>query len=375
MWVSVLLFVQLQRQARAEDALSYKFESYQEARDRIKVIAHYARAEKQLSDGTTLSIQGVVDTITGATPSGEPAPEGSDQVPLSTVKTEVRRGLVLNAGHAFGQHELSGQLSYSGESDYTSRAFSFTDLVNFNQKNTVLQIGYARSNDVVHPVFFADELLKKSDDFIVGVTQILDPRTTVTVDLGWGRSRGYLSDPYKIIEKDTELFPGLFLPLTFPENRPDQRSKATLYVSCTHFFDKANGSAEASFRYFDDNWGIQSGTLELAWFQKLGERFVLSPSVRIYQQSAADFYMLSLNGTSIEPGTVATGAAPFYSSDYRLAKFRAVTLGIKLVAKVSDHLSLDASYEDYDMRGRDGFTPQSAFCRADVVNLGAHWNF
>ena len=375
MGLTLALLVQMPRQGRGQDSVSYKFEDYQEANGRIKVIAHYGRAEKQVNDSTKISVQGVVDTITGATPSGEPAPEGSNQVPLSTVKKEVRRGLLVDVSHSFGRNEFSGQLTYSGESDYTSRAFSFTDLVNFNQKNTVLQVGYARANDVVHPVFFSDELLKKSDDFIVGVTQILDPKSTVTVDLGWGRSRGYLSDPYKIIEKDTELFPGLFLPLTFPENRPDQRSKATLYLSATRFFDKLNGSAETSFRYFQDNWGIKSGTLELAWFQKLGERFVLSPSVRIYQQSAADYYMLSLNGTSIVPGDVAAGAAPFYSSDYRLAKFRAVTAGIKLVARVTDHLSLDAQFERYDMRGRDGFTPQSAFCRANVINLGASWNY
>ena len=374
-WLSALLALHFIRQARGDDGVSYKFQHYQEDNDRIRVLAHYARVQTQTADSTTVSVQGVIDTITGATPNGEPAPAGSDQVPLSTVKKEIRRGALIEMAHTFGVHELSGQFSYSGESDYFSRGFAVTDLINFNQKNTVLQVGYARANDVVDPVFFPEPLPKKSDDFILGVTQILNPRTTLTLNLGWGRTRGYNSDPYKIIEKNTELFPGLFLPLTFPENRPDQRSKLTFFASGSHFFDAIRGSVEGSFRFFGDNWGIRSTTLEIAWYQKLGDRFVLSPSLRLYDQSAADFYFISLDGSPIEPATVATGQAPFYSSDYRLTKFRATTAGLKLVARMGAHLSADVQFERYVMRGRDGVTPQSAFARADVINVGATWSF
>lgn len=376
LWLSGLLALGSIREVRAaDDDISYKFQSYQEDDDRIKVLAHYGRVQKELGDSTRIAVQGVVDTITGATPSGEPAPVGSDQVPLSTVHKEIRRGVLVELSHTFARHELSGQFSYSGESDYISRGFALTDLVNFNQKNTVLQLGYARADDEVHPVFFTDSLPKTSDDFIVGVTQILSPRTTLSVNVGLGLTRGYISDPYKIIEKDTELFPGLFLPLTFPENRPDDRKKVTLFASLSHYVDSMRGSVEMSFRYFDDDWGIASETFQFAWFQKLGDRFVLSPSLRIYNQSAADFYLLSLNGTSIVPTDIATGMAPYYSADYRLSEFRAITAGLKLVARLGEHLSVDVAFERYEMRGRDGITPQSAFASANVVNIGAQWSF
>jgi len=375
LWLSGLVALESMRDGRAEDDISYKFQSYQETENRIKVLAHYGRVQKQINDSTRVAVQGVVDTITGATPSGEPAPAGTDQVPLSTVHKEIRRGVMVELSHSFARNELSGQFSYSAESDYISRGFAITDLVNFNQKNTVLQLGYARSDDDVHPVFFTESLPKASDDFIVGVTQILNPRTTLTVNLGLGLTRGYISDPYKIIEKETELFPGLFLPLTFPENRPDTRQKITVFAGLSHFVEAMHGSVEVSFRHFKDDWGITSETLQLAWFQKLGDRFVLSPSLRVYDQSAADFYVLSLNGSSIDPTDIATGMAPYYSADYRLSKFRAVTVGLKLVAKVSEHLSADVAFERYEMRGRDGFTPQSAFARANVLNIGARWTF
>jgi hypothetical protein len=65
---------------------------------------------------------------------------------------------------------------------------------------------------------------------ILGVTQLIDPRTFVTVNVTWGRDVGYLSDQYKFVEKDVELVPGSFFPLVFHENRPDERNSGDVFV-------------------------------------------------------------------------------------------------------------------------------------------------
>ena len=75
-----------QRDVRAESTLHYKFQTWQEDDDRIRVDAHYAEAEHTWATGDKLRLVGLVDTITGATPSGQPAKAGSDQVPLSQLE-------------------------------------------------------------------------------------------------------------------------------------------------------------------------------------------------------------------------------------------------------------------------------------------------
>jgi len=42
---------------------------------------------------------------------------------------------------------------------------------------------------------------------------------------------------------------------------------------------------------------------------------------------------------------------------------------------VNAHLSFDAAYERYQMKGRDGVTSQSAFPDADIVTVGARLVF
>ena len=368
--LSGILALSLPRIARAEDSIDYKFENYQEENGRMHITAHYVRAEKQIGDATRISVQGVIDTITGATPTGQAPAPGSDQVPLTEMH-DVRRGENLEVAHSFGAHEVSIQLSYSKESDYVSRGVALTDLINFNQKNTILQIGYAHNADLNQAHFFAIPRSKSVDDGIIGVSQVLDPRTTLAVDLSIGRDRGYQGDPYRVYQID--IVPGI--PLPYEENRPHSRTKLTLFTRCTHFFDAAHGSIDATARFYHDTWGINSTTLELSWLQKLGTHLVLIPSYRWYAQSAASFYHPTLDGTGIDPTEFGTGLAPFYAVDYRLSKLQATTAGLKLVANLSAHLHADVSFQHYVMRGRDGITPQSSFPTANITSVGLGWTF
>ena len=66
---------------------------------------------------------------------------------------------------------------------------------------------------------------------------------------------------------------------------------------------------------------------------------------------------------------------PFYSSDYRLSALRTVTYGLKVIWTPSESWQLDAAFERYDMRGRDGVTPQSAYCQANILTLGARFGW
>jgi len=62
------------RAARAEDSVRYKFQDYQETGGRIAVKVNGATVDKDLGTEMHLKVDGVIDAITGATPTGQPAP-------------------------------------------------------------------------------------------------------------------------------------------------------------------------------------------------------------------------------------------------------------------------------------------------------------
>ena len=129
-----------------------------------------------------------------------------------------------------------------------------------------------------------------------------------------------------------------------------------------------NGSVETSYRFYHDSYGIFANTLSLAWFQKLGGRLIVSPSFRFYDQTAASFYRSSVpNDPNIgDPQVPGPDFPTYYSSDYRLSSFVSFTYGLSLTWKINPHVSLDAAYERYDMRGTDGVTSALLYPKANI---------
>ncbi len=115
---------------------------------------------------------------------------------------------------------------------------------------------------------------------------------------------------------------------------------------------------------------VGSHTFGLAWFQKIGSRFILRPHVRWYRQSASDFYYVSLDGTPIEPTPIPTGNAPYYSADYRISALDGLTYGIKGIIELTDWMRIDLNAERYEMSGRDDQTSASAYPKATVLTAG-----
>lgn len=361
------------RLLRAEETVSLKFQDYREGGGRIAVRVHAAALEKNLGADTRFKAEGVVDAITGATPTGQPAPAGDDQVPLARL-TERREAWNASLSHPFRRLTLSVGAGRSQESDYDSVGWSVNTVTDFNQKNTTLLAGLAGTADEVRVFFQQPWAGKRTRDAILGVTQLLDPRTSVTLNLTWGRQRGYLADPYKLVQKTVEIVPGLSLPLTFPENRPDVRDKRIALAAVNRAFPALAGALDASYRHQRDSYGVRAHTLDLAWFQHCGEKLILRPSYRFHAQSAARFYHYQLDRTALVPQDGPPRPhGPFYSSDYRLSALHSHTAGAKLIWDLHPSLQLDAAYERYAMRGTDGVTPRSAYCAADIVTMGARY--
>ena len=373
--VACVLLLSHPKAARAEDSLTLKAQSWQEDNNRIRVDSQYAQVEKDLGTDTHIKVMGLIDSIAGATPTGEKPATGQ---PVPQVQMEDRRkAWNADLSHQFPRVSVDVGYGVSRESDYVSDGWSLNTVTDFNQKNSNLLLGYGGTADtIMEPKLgWKNDRHKKGADFITGITQLLDPNTSVTANVSYGTSNGYMSDPYKIVS--TTRFvddPGFYH--TEAENRPEKKNKLSIFGGINRNFEKLNGALDGSYRYYHDSFGITSHTVSLEWIQKFGEHVMVQPSIRFYRQSASDFYYFDLDrsrvDTALEPtlAETGTGKAPFYSSDYRLSHLQTIDAGIKVVVKITGWLSIDAAYDRYLMRGLDHLTPQDAYPNANTFTVG-----
>lgn len=282
-------------------------------------------------------------------------------VPLTQMH-EFRTAFSLGLPITFDRHELTPSIAYSAESDYVSRGIALNHAINFNNKNTTLNLGWSGNFDIVR-----DENLvwehKTTHDFLAGVTQLLTPKSYVTANFTFGSEQGYLSDPYRGVMPATNFFQSNPDDAALiAEKRPRNRSRAIFFVGYNRFFDPLNGGAEVSYRFFHDSWNVNAHTIDLRWNQKIGKRLVLSPMFRYYYQTAASFYYILVPDFNNLPAA--------YSSDYRLSELNTFSLGLRATYRLNKHLSLDAGYMRYVMRGLDDMTSQSAYPSANIFTLG-----
>ena len=103
------------------------------------------------------------------------------------------------------------------------------------------------------------------------------------------------------------------------------------------------------YRLLFDSFGSTTNMVEAAWAQALPYGFTLTPGLRYYTQSAADFYYNPPWPTGYVEGA-------FYTADTRLAAFGAITAGVILGKTLWDGwtVSLRADYYRQDPGWRIG---------------------
>ncbi len=419
--LAVMLLVWPLRRLSAENRVEYRFSDYVEDADRIKVQTHSVWFEYDLQSKVTVRGNYVNDAISGATPTGGVGFPGTAYE--SVRLTDERNAGFFEASVKAGRTTTTPQVSYSEESDYRSLGLSLTEAIDFNERNTTLVLGVARNNDDVGRTGQALRY-KGNWDFLLGLNQLLGPRTTLTVNLTLGYSDGALSDPYKGVSYAYDLPPyGPYDPAnpnfdanpygTFgPELRPSHKFRQVLYTEVTQYLTPLNASIVASYRFHHDDWGVFAHTAGLEWNQKLGKRVILSPMFRYHYQTAADFYLLkvptdpTLAGSTVaftldnqfyavegdgvfesdvlpNPGAYQVINVPplpkYYSADYRLSELQTFTFGATLAVKIYEgdhaHVTLNLGYQRYEMYGLDGVTPSSVYPKAHIFTIGAGASF
>lgn len=352
----------------------YGYQYYDEGPERIRIESHYIRGIISLDDRTEFRFQWLNDAISGASPTG--ALPGSDQPFLAELE-DVRTGVLAALSRRFGDHNVELEVSRSSEQDYLSHGFALKDTWELNEKNTTITYGVNYLDDDVSVPTLGIRP-KHSYDFFTGVSQTLDKNTVVSANVTLGYSEGYLNDPYKSVQRTdiVSLPDGMGGTIDIPvdnlyvENRPDSRFRQVLQLGGRHYFERAKGALDAVYRFSHDDYGVTSHTVQLEWRQALGERLEVSPFLRYYSQSEADFFMRTIDDVPIEsPPNDPDGSEPNYSSDYRLSSFDAISGGMRLRFKINDTFSANATYERYEMSGSGGAeitAPDQAYIDADI---------
>ena len=195
-------------------------------------------------------------------------------------------------------------VSQSKEDDYEARSLSFDVAWNSNDDSRTWSASVSSSNDTVQPVkesipvFIEREDLDTQSTYF-GVSQILSSTAIARIGLGYTISKGYLSDPYKL--NDT---------------RPNRHERVTLSGGYRRYFIEQRGALHIDYRYYDDDWGTDSHTVEVAWHQDI-KQHSLKPYIRYYRQDRADFFQ-----------NIADLSQPFFADDYRLSAYDATTMGL-----------------------------------------------
>ena len=359
---------------------------YSESDSRVTAIEPIVALKKDLGDERIFSMKMTLDSLTGASPNGAVAsnnpqtftgPSGENsytadagETPLDDSFKDTRAALNLGWEQPWGErNKISVGGNFSKEYDFTSVALNAAIARDFNNKNTTLSFGVGYEADQINPVGGTpveltamvygeeNEDLKqtRSDesknvlDVLLGVTQVMNRHWVTQLNYSYGSSSGYHTDPYKILsvlddQGNIVNHPSADIDNWYAyESRPDSRTRHSLYwANKIHLTEDV---IDFSYRYYTDDWGIDSHTLDLRYRYQFAGNMYFEPHVRWYQQTAADFYNLYLLQSQQVTGSSIN--LDYASADPRLAELSGITFGLKYGIEFSRTSEFNIRVEQY----------------------------
>ena len=285
-----------------------------------------------VSEDWSLALDVSWEDMSGASPwfVGESV-DGTAKVVMSGASIEdTRTGVSVTTRYYYDRGNAGFNYSRSEEDDYQSDAIGLDAAFNSADNMRTYSVAVSASKDDIEPTqgTVPTNTLKDEKDIYsawVGVSQIISRRALMRFGLSYTYREGFLTDPYKLNDR-----------------RPDQRKEWSVSGGYRHFFDRAGAALHADYRYFDDDWGIRSHTVDVGWHQNIGETTRLIPYLRYYSQSEADFF-----------ANIVDLSDRYYADDHRLSAFGALSAGFRLRQELGDW-TLNLNVERYKTKGSWG---------------------
>jgi hypothetical protein len=373
--------IQTASAGRVEETYNADFQygNYQEGGGRMGVDIFEGAFSVPIGKSMTASINLVEDIISGASPinntrdangkisqviSGASGAAATSECGYSIC--EKRDAASAGLTYYFDKASLNVGGGYSREHDYASKYFNTAASLDLNKKLTTLNFGASVAFDEITPTVFnlgcGDKCSKTSQQYLLGISQVLDKDSLLQSNMTFGYHSGYLTDPYKKVQLygNADYGIGFLLPLgpegtSISEKRPEERFEWAWLTQYVRHFEQFNHAAlHADYRFSTNDWGINAHTVEFSWHQPIADGWQLIPRFRYYSQDKADFYQPVIDGVmGFDSNFIAIAKnRSAYSSDYRLAGFGTLSGGLKLSKEINNlepisQLKFQAGFEYY----------------------------
>lgn len=272
-------------------------------------------------DGMTGASPLFLDSLTGASGLG-----GVD---------DERHAGTMKYTHYAEDFSIAGGLALSDEDDWNSIG-GVGELQTWSEdKNAILSLGFSGTQDDIRSTNQPDlDENRTTYKGFVGLTQVINPELITQWNVIYTSASGYHTDPYK----------------TF-DNRPNYRDEIALMARAVQYLESIDGSLHGDYRFYYNNHGIASHTLESALYFPIGERGIGRVRGRYYTQTAADYF-----GTEFTEEVLL--GEKYFSADQRVSAFGSYLLGLRYDHQVIDGLTLFGScdFSQQDSKFRSGGT-------------------
>ncbi len=258
-------------------------------------------------DEMSLRVSYDADIVSGASVAVVDAPAAeidaiSSATQLNDFRSVVTGGLELRSD--FGA--IRGSYSYGFENDYRSHSFTIGARTDLFERNTTLDLSYARGFDLVCNLFQPrnqDPVDRRRLDSSQGCFDDQDADTdALDIDLqtfqgSWTQAwapifvtqltltgqlvEGFQSNPYRAVWLGRAAA---------QENHPQVRFRYAAALSGRLWIEPLSGAVQASVRAYRDSWDVRSITAELAYEQSIDGALRLRLRGRYYTQGAAAFF-------------------------------------------------------------------------------------
>jgi hypothetical protein len=351
-----------------ESRVEYKFQYYHD-NDAVDVLSNVVGFKLKLGEHLRVGGEYLVDAITSASRSdikgqpttvdgvtsatggggGRPAVDG---VTSASSTSEYRNQVGLDLGLVFDfikrmrsdknsddPTTITVSGSNSQENDYTSRTLGVGLSQDLFQRNTTIAFTWGRSYDQYQPAArfvpgptdegwnytgssYCGEGRRLTDRWSAILTQGLTTTTGISIIGSYVLDRGYLNRPYYVIEVGDAFY---------HDQAPPERTMMSVTGKLSQYVPMLKGCAlHLDYRFYDDDWAVQSHTAALAFSMRVVEHFVVEPSYRFYRQSAAFFYQ------DRYPSPM-----HYMTSDPKLGTFYTHSAGLRLSYELADLVKPD----------------------------------
>lgn len=337
----------------------FQYGHYSESNQRMEVDIFQGALSAPIGSAMTASVNLVRDMVSGASPvynfkdaNGQVRQFISGASPTSSCGKSIceqRDAISSGLTYFFDSASVNVGGGFSREHDYTSRYFNTNLSFDLNKKLTTVNFGASAAFDEIAPSpstwnsrDSAFKAHKTSQQYLLGVTQIINKESLLQSNITFGYHSGFLSDPYKWVA----FYDGNAFSDFQQDKRPEERFEwAWLNQYVRHFGQFNDAALHLDYRFSTNDWGINAHTFEASWHQPIIDDWQIIPRFRYYSQDKADFYQAVFSGQS--------EAYSSYSSDYRLAGFGAISAGLKLSKEVksigyAESLKFQTGVEYYD---------------------------